>query len=612
MNTAFIKDTVFKTVDFTYDKDIEFGEFDGVKVEFDGENAKLSSNTKAGLARACFLFAMNISEGKKNFSIEEKPRFNDCGIMLDCSRNAVMTVPALKKYINCMASIGMNYLMLYTEDTYEIEGRPLFGYLRGRYTTAELQEVDNYAESMGVELVPCIQTLGHLEQYIKWGRDGAPDYTGEGISEIRNSDQTAFVGEGADETYRFIEDAIRACRKAFKTKRIHIGMDEAPDIAMGKYFKKHGVQPKFEAMLDHLNRVYEICKKYDFKPMMWSDMFFRLKTGGAYYRYDFNFDKEIGERAPDVEQMYWDYYHDDPELYDGMFARHMELGKTISFAGGIVTFYGFVPVHEYSYKAATTAMRSCLKYNIKTVVNTLWGDDGNETNAFLANPLLPVYTEYCYKGEDCTEEDIKRVSEYFTKIKFEDTALMGRLTFDIGDTLVQGRRMFYSDVMYDLGNREENCDEFIAKYSESRDRMKELMNLHDKNEETYRYAYLLYAMVTIKSELRKNLRNAYQSGNKTYLEKALSEYLPELLTLTEEFAKVHKKQWYSTYKPNGFEVLNYRYGGLTYRIKDAIETLDEYLSGKISEIPQLAEKIVINEEDYAAPTPRLVTPSTHL
>ena len=44
--------------------------------------------------------------------------FRRLGTMVDCSRGAVMTVSAVKKWIDITADLGYNTLMLYTEDTY--------------------------------------------------------------------------------------------------------------------------------------------------------------------------------------------------------------------------------------------------------------------------------------------------------------------------------------------------------------------------------------------------------------------------------------------------------------------------------------------------------------
>ena len=71
--------------------------------------------------------------------------FKHLGVMLDCSRNAVMNVASVKKYIDILEKLGYNTLMLYTEETYEVDNQPYFGYLRGRYTQKEMQEIDAYA-----------------------------------------------------------------------------------------------------------------------------------------------------------------------------------------------------------------------------------------------------------------------------------------------------------------------------------------------------------------------------------------------------------------------------------------------------------------------------------
>lgn len=88
--------------------------------------------------------------------------------MLDCSRNAVKNVTTVKRYANIFKSIGYNAILLYTEDTYEVEGEPYFGYQRGRYSIKEIQEMDNYCKSIGIDLIPCIESLAHLNQIFRW------------------------------------------------------------------------------------------------------------------------------------------------------------------------------------------------------------------------------------------------------------------------------------------------------------------------------------------------------------------------------------------------------------------------------------------------------------
>ena len=44
-------------------------------------------------------------------------------VMLDCSRNAILTVENVKKFVDLISKMGYNGLMLYTEDTFEVEAR---------------------------------------------------------------------------------------------------------------------------------------------------------------------------------------------------------------------------------------------------------------------------------------------------------------------------------------------------------------------------------------------------------------------------------------------------------------------------------------------------------
>ncbi|MBE7029671.1 MAG: hypothetical protein E7405_05445 [Ruminococcaceae bacterium] len=155
--------------------------------------------------------------------------FDECGVMLDLSRNGVMKVEAVKKYADMMSLMGLNQLYLYLEDTYEIDGCPYFGYMRGRYTKEELREVDEYCDLIGIEVIPHIQTLGHMAQYIKWD---------EGMK-YRDTAEVLIAGE--DFTYEFIEKTIKSISSCFKTKKIHLGMDEAGNLGSGKYYEKMGL-----------------------------------------------------------------------------------------------------------------------------------------------------------------------------------------------------------------------------------------------------------------------------------------------------------------------------------------------------------------------------------
>ena len=214
-------------------------------------------------------------------------RFRRFGLMLDCSRNAVMNLPTLKKWIDMTADMGYNTLLLYTEDTYEVDNQPYFGHLRGRYSQKELREIDDYANKKGMEVIPCIQTLAHLNAIMRW-----PQYAGM-------ADCNDILLAGDEHVYAFIDDMFASLSKSFRSRIVNIGMDEAAMVGLGRYLQEHGYHDRSEILVTHVARVAEIASKYGFEVTMWGDMFFRLAAGGAYYVDDLKISDAIKEKIPD-------------------------------------------------------------------------------------------------------------------------------------------------------------------------------------------------------------------------------------------------------------------------------------------------------------------------
>ena len=221
-------------------------------------------------------------------------KYKRFGVMLDCSRNAVMKVSKLKEFIDFLSKAGYNALELYLEDTYEVEGEPYFGYMRGRYTIEEIREVDAYAKKCGVELIPAIQTLAHFTNLVK-----LPQF-----ADIVDVNDILLID--ADRTYELIDKMFSSLSKAFSTREINIGMDEAHLVGLGKYLDLHGYTNRYEILLRHLNKVAGIAEKYGFNAHMWSDMFFRLNNHGEYYGRGLVVSEDICKNVPEnVAPVYW-------------------------------------------------------------------------------------------------------------------------------------------------------------------------------------------------------------------------------------------------------------------------------------------------------------------
>lgn len=550
---------------------IEVNEGEGLCVRLEGNCAEIAAQDASALARGFFLLCRCVKEGKTSYNICQKRHFASCGAMADCSRGAVMKVEAVKRYIDQLAALGMNLLMLYTEDTYEVPEYPYLGYLRGRYSQKDLMELDAYAEEMGVELVPCIQTLGHMRQYLQW----------EETMHLRDQKDILMIDD--EQTYELIEAMVRSMRACMKTGRIHIGMDEAHGVGLGNYLLKNGQTDRFDLLNRHLDRVVKICEKYGFRPMMWSDMFFRLGSKkNDYYDIETDIPQSVIDSIPPVDMCYWDYYHEDKAFYDHMLTQHARMGGRTVFAGGIWTWAGFLPQVKKTEATMFPALSACAKHSVDTVFATMWGDDGAETNLFLGSFLLPIFSESCWQGQDCPKEEMLLAGECLTGLPRTAIEAMGEF-YPSEKDIRTGKGVIWCDPLYPLMNVPGDTLEAVMARGQAA--LAVLENHMDRID--CRYAALLFDVMCKKAALLRSLREKYIADDRAWLAAAAGETIPELIREYDDLMRAHRELWERDMKRFGWEVISLRYGAACGRLADAADVIERYLAGKIDTIEEL-------------------------
>ncbi len=550
--------------------------FDGVLVQYDGKNATIGYSTKPQRARCLFLLSMELEKGDRPFEIKETPRFETIGPMLDVSRGKVLTVAGVKRYIDAITALGMNMLMLYTEDVYEVEGYPQFGYLRGRYALAELRELDAYAAEQGVEMIPCIQTFGHMEQYIK-------NPEGKKIANDRKN-----LMAGNEDTYRFIEAEIATMRKAFKTQRIHLGMDETFNAHLGNYLKAYGLEEETKVYREHLKRVLEISGKYFKEPMIWSDMIHDTPDGKPYSDEQTPSPEQIAQTPKNVELVFWDYYKKTKEWYSTILSHHELFQNKLAFGGGIWTWDGLMPNLDYTVKTMQPAMEACLEHQVKTVIITLWVSGQNGADYGQAMAGLPIFSEYCYKGEACTMADIYAASKHLTGV---DEALFHAIS-DI--YLNQPRSAVSLAKGFIYGHPLQNLMLYDIDYPAAIEIFqKALKTIEAHTDYEHREFFsILYRIAIAKATLYNGLQAAYKKGDRAFLEKAAREILPQIEADFDAFYPLFKELWLRDYKAFGLDYYLADLGGARLQAQYARETLEDYLAGKIDQIEELEPEIL--------------------
>ncbi len=543
----------------------------------EGDTVVLTYSRKNEIFRGLTRLPSVIDSGAE---ISEKAKYSLLSYMADVSRNAVFNIPTAKKMIRYLAMMGYNSMMLYTEDTYEMPEYKYFGHMRGRYSEAELRELDDYAYSFGIELIPCIQTLAHMWTAMRW-----PDFEG-----YKDNDDILLVGD--ERTYRFIRAALSQCKKCFRTNRINIGMDEAHGIACGAYLKKNGYRKPSDVMLEHLDKVAEICRELGLKPMMWSDMFFRMAFNGRYYVREGDVPREVAEKIPaDVEQVYWDYYSLDHQRLDHMMSCHKKFKSKTVFAGGAWKWGGFGTCNALSMRSSKIALDVCEEYGVGDVIVTGWGDDGGEASQFSALSTLIYFAERCYGDEPDADHLDSRARECF------DTSFDTLLYFDLPNSVPEtdieiypnpttgGKYLLFNDPLERIMDCHMSKETVAAAYA---DNAKKLSAVYDNEKfgHAFRSLGALCDLLSMKADLGWRLYDAYQAGDRETLKK-ISDEIPVICEKLRVFIDTFRAQWYLENKSFGFSAQEQRLGGLMERLSSTKRRVDSYLAGETHMIDEL-------------------------
>lgn len=515
-------------------------------------------------------------------------KFKRLGISLDCARNGRMNPQMLKKYIDIMSKMGYNTLLLYLEDMLEIEGEPYFGYKRGRFTTAELSDLDAYAKERGVEIVAFIELLSHMERAKRWSKYGYL-YDINGVLLCDN-----------DATYEFIEKIFETVRKGLSSNTICIGYDEATLVGRGRHLDLYGYQNPLDIALRHLNRISKIGTKFGYEELISADdTFLKLANNGVYGENVTNIPDCIKEGIPEnVSLMSWEYFSTLQKTYDKVFDIAKSITPNVWFCGAMYSWQGYTPHNHFSMQAMKCGFESCFEKGVENAFLTTWGDTGMECSWFSLIPCMYYMAEIAKGNSDL--EKIKSGFYEMFGIEWDTFMLLdlpGTANFhyypdgpsDYHKIANCERHFLYNDCFYGLAD---NIDkpEYAEEFKAAAERL-------DKAVVTDEYAYLfewvrdICNVLAYKCNLGNRTREAYLNKDMQTLKELLPVY-DKIIEKMEIFYKSFEKRWMIENLSYGFEVHDIRIGGLIKRVTHCKEMLQRFINGEIDKIEQLDEPVL--------------------
>ncbi len=218
------------------------------------------------------------------------------GFHIDSVRH-FFSVNELKRLIRGYALAGFNYFHFHLTDDqgwrFPVEGYPLLESISskrfrydnddynhtegGFYTLDDLGEIESCCRSLGITVIPEIETPGHAEallaSYPEFGCTGKkiPVQSNWGVFEN-------VMNPASEELWLFLDKAVSVLASVFHGPFIHIGGDECPHVQWKtnekclSLMKKEGIENVDELQGWFTSRMSAIVKKYGKRAIGWDEV----------------------------------------------------------------------------------------------------------------------------------------------------------------------------------------------------------------------------------------------------------------------------------------------------------------------------------------------------
>jgi hypothetical protein len=293
--------------------------------------------------------------------IEDGPDFPFRGVMLDVSRGKVPSADALRELVDRCARLKLNVLMLYVEHTFRFRRHPEIGAGASPLDAETLRALDAYAAERHVQLVPSLQSLGHMEHIL-----ALPRYAPLAESEARWT--IAPVDPGS---YALLADLYAEFLPNFRSPLFNANCDEPWDLGRGRSSARAAALGPGGLWLEHVRRVRDLAAGHGRRTLVWGD-----------------FVHAHPERIPELDRdlVLLDWWYEAACDYDRVraFAEH---GIEFWVCPGSSSWNCLFPRMENALLNISRWADSGRRHGAKGLLVTDWGDFGHynlQGNSWLA------------------------------------------------------------------------------------------------------------------------------------------------------------------------------------------------------------------------------------
>ena len=296
--------------------------------------------------------------------IFDGPDLSVRGFMLDISRTRVPLQSELFALIAALGRLRVNQLQLYIEHTYAFTGHAEAWGEASPLTAEQIRELDVACAAVGIELVPNLNTFGHMERWLRHPRYRAMAECPAGWIHPLTGQFKAFPGTlKPDQTsLDFVAALLDDYLPHFTSQQVNIGGDEPWELGQGASKEAVAARGKHRVYLDHLKKLCALAQARGRTVQFWGDILLE--------------DLALAQEAPaGTIPVVWGYDAGHP--FNEQCGRLHELGRTYLVAPGTSAWQSFTGRLDNALTNQTEAIGAALRHGAQGVLLTTWGDNGH-------------------------------------------------------------------------------------------------------------------------------------------------------------------------------------------------------------------------------------------
>ncbi len=356
-----------------------------------------------------------------DLTLHDYPDMPVRGVMLDMSRDRVMTMDTLYALIELLASWKMNQLQLYMEHTFAYSQHETVWREASPFTGQQILEIDAFCQQHHVELVANQNSFGHMERWLKHPAykplaecpDGFIGDFGDHLGERRPATSLNPLDPAS---ISLIDGLYGELLPHFSSPTLNVGGDEPWEMGQCQSRAACEQRGRGRVYVDYLLKLYELTQKHGRQMMFWADVIVK-------------YPELIPEMPKDVIAIEWGYYMGYP--YEENSPKFAQSGLPFYVCPGTSSWNSLAGRTTNAIGNIRDAVSTGLKYGASGMLLTDWGDRGHW------QPLPVSYLGFAcalanaWAYDANTGIDLPAVLDQFV---FHDPAgLMGKVAADLGD-----------------------------------------------------------------------------------------------------------------------------------------------------------------------------------